>query len=150
MRRASLAVLLSVVGCRNDPGPSAATKASAAVVEAGASLFQRQGLQKAYAAEVSQSVSPIVSAVAGVLLFFGGIAWFWLFFTRGDAWIRGRLGRRFGVTIQVGSKAHWRVGGGAKWPFLIELLQLPCILFAILVWGLWMGLGLLLLQAVGG
>lgn len=99
---------------------------------------------------MSSNLSAILSTAVTLLFFVGGIAWFFFFFSRGDAWIRGWVGRSFGVTIELGAKAHWRVRERGAWTFLIELLQIFELLFAILVWALWMALAIVVSQAWPG
>ena len=92
--------------------------------------------------------SPIVSIAVSLFFFGGSIVWIHFFFTRVDPWMREGLGRRLGVTIELGAKSHWSVRGGGKRAFLIELLQLPCMLPLALVWVLWMGVGVVIVQSL--
>jgi hypothetical protein len=116
----------------------------------GSASFPARGLAAAYAGRVPSTLAAILSTAVGLLFFVGGIVWFYVFFTRCDAWIRARVGRFFGVTIELGAKSHWRVREPGARAFLIGMLQPVTFLFALLVWGLWMALGIVLSQQLAG
>jgi len=89
-------------------------------------------------------------AVSVVALNFGagGIGW-WVFYgTRGDAWLRQRVGASFGVEIALTMRGHWHIERGGARGCLIEMIQLLGFMAAFMVWAVWMGFGVLLLTLI--
>ena len=92
----------------------------------------------------------IVMMILGLSLA-GCSLYFWFRVVRGEDRFRERVERRYGVQIIRGMRGHWRITTRER-PALarlgIEMLQLAYYMGAMLVWGLGIGVGVLLLSLV--